>query len=677
MLQRQSLTTRAIASAAALIALLLFLRPFRPAAPQHAGAQARRNVVIFVADGLRPGSITVEDMPALSRLRAAGVEFRNSHAVFPTFTMPNASAIATGHGLADTSTFSNTVWIRYAVFGSGNFRAAPGSPVPYLENDRVLADLDDHYDGNFVGEETLLELARRNGYNTAAVGKVGPTAMQAVSSLAPRRGVIPEPITIIVDDSTGTSAGIPLRKEVVQRLLKEGLSADAPTRSNGYGPASAGNNGYSGDKGHGGTLMANDVQQQWFADVTTRALLPIFEQDAGKPFALVFWSRDPDGTQHNQGDSLHMLVPGINGGTSRLALRNVDRNLRQLLDWLDGHPSVKANTDVVVTSDHGFATISRREIDRSGRATASEAAKHPYVDATGKPDTDTGMMPYGFLAIDLALDLHLDLFDPDRRLASGGDSPFKKLRLGPDPWEHPAAGNGLIGRELHRPDGSDAMAIVTANGGSDLVYVPGGDVQSVRRIVSLLLGYDYVGGLFVDDKYGAIPGTLPLSAIGLQGSGALPRPDIVVAFKVFYLSPEDLQSAVQVSDTLLQEGQGTHGGFGRDSTYNTMIAWGPDFKRGFVDTAPASNADLAPTLAQLLGLKPAPKGTFQGRVLREAFIAASESSAGETRRLASTPANGLQTVIYYQELGGTRYVSTACLWPEARAAQATPAACRQ
>ncbi len=23
-----------------------------------------------------------------------------------------------------------------------------------------------------------------------------------------------------------------------------------------------------------------------------------------KPFVLVFWSRDPDGTQHNQGDSL-------------------------------------------------------------------------------------------------------------------------------------------------------------------------------------------------------------------------------------------------------------------------------------------------------------------------------------------------------------------------------------
>jgi len=28
---------------------------------------------------------------------------------------------------------------------------------------------------------------------------------------------------------------------------------------------------------------------------------------------LVFWSRDPDGTQHNQGDSLNQLVPGING----------------------------------------------------------------------------------------------------------------------------------------------------------------------------------------------------------------------------------------------------------------------------------------------------------------------------------------------------------------------------
>ena len=35
-----------------------------------------------------------------------------------------------------------------------------------------------------------------------------------------------------------------------------------------------------------------------------------------KPFVLLFWSRDPDGTQHYQGDSLQHLTPGINGPTA-------------------------------------------------------------------------------------------------------------------------------------------------------------------------------------------------------------------------------------------------------------------------------------------------------------------------------------------------------------------------
>ena len=107
--------------------------------------------------------------------------------------------------------------------------------------------------------------------------------------------------------------------------------------------------------------------------------------------------------------------------------------------------------------------------------------------------------------------------------------------------------------------------------------------------------------MFVDDAFGNIPGTLPLSAIGLIGATTLPRPAIVVAFKVFYLNPDDLQTAVQIADTVLQEGQGMHGGLGRDSTYNNMAAIGPDFKQRFTDTAPASNADIAPTRSRASG----------------------------------------------------------------------------
>ena len=50
----------------------------------------------------------------MARLKAEGVFFANSHAVYPTFTTPNASALATGHQLGDTEDCRT--------------RSSPGSP---------------------------------------------------------------------------------------------------------------------------------------------------------------------------------------------------------------------------------------------------------------------------------------------------------------------------------------------------------------------------------------------------------------------------------------------------------------------------------------------------------------------------------------------------------------------
>ena len=72
--------------------------------------EKKHNVIIFVADGLRRGSVTAEAMPTFLKLRTTGVDFRDSHSVFPTFTTANASAIATGHGLGDTVDYSNEIY---------------------------------------------------------------------------------------------------------------------------------------------------------------------------------------------------------------------------------------------------------------------------------------------------------------------------------------------------------------------------------------------------------------------------------------------------------------------------------------------------------------------------------------------------------------------------------------
>src|SRR5207342_127931 len=56
-------------------------------------ARGRRFVIVFVVDGLRPDAITAADTPTLFRLRTEGVDFANSHAVFPTVTQPATNGI--------------------------------------------------------------------------------------------------------------------------------------------------------------------------------------------------------------------------------------------------------------------------------------------------------------------------------------------------------------------------------------------------------------------------------------------------------------------------------------------------------------------------------------------------------------------------------------------------------
>lgn len=636
-----------------------------------------RNAIIFVADGLRHGSVNAQDTPALYKLRTEGVHFENSYSLFPTFTTANASAIATGHRLGDTGDYSNGLYVGFQMFDIGNFNHGPGTTIPFIENDEVLADLNSHFNGNYLSEQTLLEAARLSGFNTAAIGKLGPAAIQAISSITPQGEKFPVPDTVIIDDSTAYNPydvtnpvplSIPLPAELVQRIIKLQLPLDTPARTNGFPEKSPYNNGGAGNWQKPGTLRPNDVQQQWMIDVTTRAVLPMFAEE-NKPFVLLFWSRDPDASQHNHGDSFQQLVPGINGATSLAGIRNADRCLQQILDWLEKHPEIKANTDILVTSDHGFSTVSRRELDRTGTVTKAESAQHFYYNAAAELDTGKGSLPSGFLAIDLAWSLQTKLWDPDSRAPIGSRSPYKQVNLRVDElfhpldqWERPAQGNGLLGQNVYKVDGSDAMAIVAANGGSDLIYIPDKNPETANRIVKALLKLDYVDGIFVDDQYGKIPGTLPLSAIDLIGSGVMPRPAIVVAFKGFYLNPGNLMLGVQISDTSLQEGQGNHGGFGRECTWNNMAAIGPDFKQGFVDKAPISNADITPTLAKLLGIEMKSNGKLRGRIIDEALRGAADPTVSPLKPVIADPVeNGMRTVMFMQEFAGQKYFHSACM----------------
>jgi hypothetical protein len=626
-------------------------------AGQRAPAGGRtRNIVIVVFDGLRAGSVNATETPTMDWICTHGVSFANSHSLFPTFTTANASAIATGHYLGDTGDFSNTFYIGRPIFLSGNFGRAPGTYSPYIENDSVLGDLDTIFNGNYLGEETLLSAARAQGFNTAAVGKMGPAAIQDVSQLNPVEGKFAMPQTVIIDDGTGTADGVPLSPQIISELQQEGLPTATPAR-----------NQPTGNNTTPGTLSANVEQQGYFVNALTRVILPLFKK-SGKPFAVLYWSRDPDGTQHFQGDSLNKLVPGINGPTSKAGLKNADNNLKQILDYINSDPSLAANTDIFITADHGFATISKHDIDAEGHGTTSYSTKWVYKDAHGRQEVNNGFLPQGFLAIDIAHELGLPLFDPDLQI-SGPDG--KKIFLPVDPTiaqqsatvgQRPVTGNGLIGGTGRIAKQTDAQVIISANGGSDLMYLPTHDPVTMAKIVAFLARQDYVGGIFVDDDYGMIPGALPISAIRLAGSSKVPRPSIVVAFKTFATDAKDpIMNAVQITDYSLQHGQGMHGSFGRSNTFNFMTAIGPDFKKQFVDRAPISNADIQPTLAKILGLKVASNGKLNGRILQEALLGGPDSVRSESHQESGqAAANGRTTLLRYQQSGKQVYFDWAC-----------------
>src|SRR5262249_19145313 len=163
-----------------------------------------------------------------------------------------------------------------------------------------------------------------------------------------------------------------------------------------------------------------------------------------------------------------------------------------------------------------------------------------------------------------------------------------------------------------------------------------------------------------DDALGGFPGTLPLSSINLKGTAATPQPSIVVNFRTYSTGCEEPTTCgVEIADSGLQQGQGMHGSFGRADTLNFMAATGPDFKKSYVDQAPASNADVGVTIAKILGLRISGKGKMHGRVLSEAFPGGKTPRfAAKTLASAPTP-TGLRTVLDYQTVGSTRYFDAA------------------
>jgi arylsulfatase A-like enzyme len=160
------------------------------------------------------------------------------------------------------------------------------------------------------------------------------------------------------------------------------------------------------------------------------------------------------------------------------------------------------------------------------------------------------------------------------------------------------------------PQPGDIM--LAGNGGSVLFYVIGHDEKLIRRLVEFLQQSDFAGVIFTKNP---IDGTFGLDQAKIASDHS---PDVVMAFRWNDWNNQFGVRGMIDADWQRGAGQGTHATLSRFDMHNTLIAAGPDFKRGETDDLPSGNVDLAPTVLQILGIKP--PGKMDGRILSEAMV---------------------------------------------------------
>ena len=261
----------------------------------------KRFIIVFVVDGLRPDAITSADTPTLHRLRAEGVDFANSHAVFPTVTRVNAATLATGaqpgtHGIVGNQLYVPAVDAKKA-FDTGNYR-------------HLLAV--DEAAGGLVRVRTLAERLAARGLRYAGVSSGSTGSAFLLNPKAP--GGVGALVNGYLDP--GKLVGYP-------------ASASAAILSKlGPAPAKAGGDRY-------------DSVVSWTQRALREYVLPEL-----RPDVVVNWLTEPDHSQH---------TVGVGSPAAREALQHDDREIALTLATLD-ELGLMPFTDIFVVSDHGFTS---------------------------------------------------------------------------------------------------------------------------------------------------------------------------------------------------------------------------------------------------------------------------------------------------------------------------------
>ena len=322
-----------------------------------------------------------------------------------------------------------------------------------------------------------------------------------------------------------------------------------------------------------------------------------------KPDLTIFWSKEPDATSHAYGPGTFNSIDATRMNDEILG--RIVEKLRQL-GWED-------STDIIITQDHNHSTVS------------GDVAHYPLraiVDREVGPHDPHGYSVSGFVrTAELLTRDGLKAFDGagcrDIPILSGIMADGTHLYLSKDDQQGSVCGRAQKytspSYAVPKPIPAGAI-VVAANAGSDYLFVPDGNIETVKAAVVSMQSRLQFGAIFVSDRYGEIGGTLPMSLIEIENSGNGRAPDIIVSFSYDENVAVAGKSGVSYASSINRRGD--HGSFSPTDTHISLMASGPDFKSGLHDPLPTANVDVAPTVGRILKFS---MPDAQGRVLEEAL----------------------------------------------------------
>lgn len=595
----------ALAVAVGLIGLLA-------AAPAARCGAARKSsfgriVLLIVWDGLRPDAVTQRDTPNLYALAREGVRFDHHHSVFPTITMVDAAALATGGApgaagiLGDWMYFAPVLDLRTAA-SIPQIGGLLGAPID-LENSKYLAALDGPgaLDGHLLGMEGIASELRHAGGYSGIFGKRGPTFLfddQAAGGLS---GGTQGNYMFVADDLAAPP-------------LAANLLAGAPPIKHG-------------DFASGGARDA------WFARMVVDHGLPAAKAASagGHPALIVFWQRNPDLAQH---------LAGLGTAPALDALRNCDQNLGRIRGAL-ATLGIADRTDLIVVSDHGFATI-RAQVSLGDLLVA--AGIKQSADSTDIVIARNG----GYDLVYLSRDRYATRDARREALTRVVNFAEAKEWSGPIFSQRLARGVNPAGREDHSG------------------WIPGTfseetiGIGDSPRSPDLIISFRELSGA---TNLGLTGPQNPAFVIGSGGEERIPNLSAAIVRPVAGVVYSDLRP-----ESHLTTGMGIHGAAGAREIHNFCAAAGPDFRRHFVDAAPTGNLDVNATIRALLHQPDVPGAS--GRVTREALLEGPTIGPPPRRftRSVSILQRGIETVttLSFSRFDGCDYLDDSIITRTAR-----------